>query len=1130
MFDYGILLVGDPVHSYRVITLSPSQFDFLNLFVRSPGDLIYFLAVVVVSQAAFFMALGQRLRRKQDTIARRYTLAAGAVVVVWALMMLGALFALLSGRGADAILPPLERAAAVSTILLIAWAFLTADHDHWGRAPNLVLQVLIGLVIVGYLATAFQWPQVAGQVDFNLSQFGIAWTFVPAVLCVVGIVICLAYFRLIVDAPLKLLYFAVLLIGYGFTLAEMLQGAISGDYAGPARLAFLASLPILPSIIYRTIIGHYEQELADSLVSATNVDSRPLSARPATSELNLPANGNANERESVQLMRALGLILENATPANIPERIIMAATQVLQADIGALLAVHDANYADVMAAHDRMRQRDISGIPLNLDAQPTLVNAIERRLQRPLFTDRNRDELRDLYTRLDIEQTGPTYFQPLVNGKELLSVLVIGLPYSERELTPQEQELLKGIGIIASNLLALSYAAEDARVRSEERVIQAMVQGVTPDQVNDDSVMKAWQEMQASLEASREQIDLLTRQITTLKLQLDDERTRMAGTLGDSKEGLSISQRLLSMTEEQQKLVEDRDRLAARLREAETALLSATSTGNESVFKAMVDVLNRERDELVRQRDRLETQLTEMRSSGDSPEPQTVSDMIDRMGEEKTQIEAERDELNSRLADIEAQLKALGIEDNDSGLSQLVRQLYEQRTSLQARVDLLQRERDALLNERNRLVFDDQSSPDEVRDKLQTEIRYLAADREAITKQHDKLRSERDELLAKQDLLKQQRARLTAEVAGFEQELAESYEDQTRLRTQLQQVANQRSALATERDRLLAERQALEAELSQRAAGSTSESRERAEAESVGALTQMIESITAERDRLQQQQNELENRLAEREQELEQLQRRTEAWQDALPRLESPDLFVGMVQELRTPLTSIVGYVDLMINESAGILGEMQRKFLQRIDANITRLDSMLDDLVRVTVIDSGQFSLVPEPVDVVGVIEDAITNATKQLREKGLTIHLNLDDDVPPLRVDADAISQIIGQLLTNAYLVTPPGSEIYVTARRQPVKFAGNGTSFETDSLFVSVEDRGGGIASEDQPRVFSRKYKAENPLIQGLGDTGVGLSIAKALVEAHGGRIWLETHDQLGSAFNFALPVDTALEAQR
>jgi two-component system sensor histidine kinase VicK len=187
----------------------------------------------------------------------------------------------------------------------------------------------------------------------------------------------------------------------------------------------------------------------------------------------------------------------------------------------------------------------------------------------------------------------------------------------------------------------------------------------------------------------------------------------------------------------------------------------------------------------------------------------------------------------------------------------------------------------------------------------------------------------------------------------------------------------------------------------------------------------------------------------------------------------------------------------------------------------------MIDDLTRITALDTGQFMLVAQPVDVVELIEDAITNSASQFREKGLAVSLDLSDDIPMVPADQDAMSQIIGQLLTNAYLASPPNTEVVITARRQPTKL--NGSGEQTDTLFVSIEDRGGGIAAEDQARVFSRKYKADNPLIQGLGDTGVGLAIAKALVEAHGGQLWLETQDGIGSRFSFVLPLETSLEVE-
>ena len=1098
--------------------MSQSSIEFVNLFVRSPGDLIYFLIVIAVSQAAFFMALGQRLRRPYDHSAQRYVLAGAGVVATWVFLMVGALAALLTGQDPASVLPPLERAVTVSTILLIGWAFLTADHMAWPRISNLVLLGLLAVVIGAYLFTGIEWPAVVNQTGFNQSAYGLAWAVIPTVLALLGLVFTLAYFRLVADAPLKLLYFAVLVVGFGMTLFEMANGTLAGDYAGTARIAYLAALPIFPAVVYRLVIGRFESEVVAA-------PSLPVAAAPTTTpalEAPAPASAISKERESAQLMRALGIILEGATPGSIPDQIIQAALQVLQADIGALLLLQDANYASISAGRDRVMGRSISGLSINLDSQPTLVNAIERRTQRPLYPDRNVDELRDLYTRFEIEQVGPTYFQPLTKDRKLLAVLVVGLPYAGRELDDTAQELLKGIGIIAANLLALSHAAEDERAQLAGSHVAA-----TFDAVEDPAVQAAWQQLQTSLEAAREKIIDLNREVTTLKVELDFERARVADDLGDTAEGMSISQHLLSLGEEEERLAEERDRLSARLREAETALAGATATDNEGVFKTIVEALQREIEDLTERRARLEGQVSELRAGRTLSPAEFVRQMIARMGEEKARLEVERDQLGDQVLDIEAQLKTLGIEGGLTGLAQLVAQLFDQRSGLQARADTLQRERDALLNERQ--WIEERLANEEARDKqlfvLQTELKNVAEDREAIARQHDRLKSERDDLLVKQDSLKEQRARLTAQVSAFEQELEEAQANEQTLNEQIKQLVSQRSELASQRDRLEAEWQAVTIERDQLLAR-TEGDRERVQqvgAEGVGSMSRLVENVSLQRDQLDRELNATRAQLAALEERLETMRALGAAQGDLVSRIENVEVLSGMIYDLNTPLTSIMNYVELLLSESAGILGEMQRNFLQRVRANGQRLEAMLDDLMRVSVLDSGQFELTTQPVDVIAAIEDAITGAAAQLQERGLTLHLNLDDEVPPVQADPDAIDQIVGQLLTNAYLASPPGSDLFVTARRQRVRFGDNGSGREVDSLFFSVEDRGGGIAPEDLPRVFSRKYKAENPLIQGLGDTGVGMSIAKALVEAHGGRIWLETFEQVGSAFNVALPLE-------
>ncbi len=226
------------------------------------------------------------------------------------------------------------------------------------------------------------------------------------------------------------------------------------------------------------------------------------------------------------------------------------------------------------------------------------------------------------------------------------------------------------------------------------------------------------------------------------------------------------------------------------------------------------------------------------------------------------------------------------------------------------------------------------------------------------------------------------------------------------------------------------------------------------------------------------------------------------------------EFLASLAQELRTPMTSILGYTELLMNESVGKLGEIQRKFLQRVQANVERMSGMLNDLIGVTTIDSGKLVIELEPVDIVGVIETALRKVQFRLEEKELDTQVEIGD-VPVVLADPECVQQIVDNLLTNACKSSQTGSVIGIRANVQ---------TDEPDKpyLHVAVSDTGGGIAPEDRARVFERFYRADNALITGLGETGVGLAIVKSLVEAHHGRVWNDSEMGVGTTFHFVLPL--------
>jgi signal transduction histidine kinase len=231
---------------------------------------------------------------------------------------------------------------------------------------------------------------------------------------------------------------------------------------------------------------------------------------------------------------------------------------------------------------------------------------------------------------------------------------------------------------------------------------------------------------------------------------------------------------------------------------------------------------------------------------------------------------------------------------------------------------------------------------------------------------------------------------------------------------------------------------------------------------------------------------------------------------------EQAEVIASISQELRQPMSSIIGYTDLLLGESVGILGALQRKFIERIKASTERIGSLIEDMIQLNTLEVGLGDLKPETMDLNMIIDNALAYTSSQVREKNISMHLELPKSVAPVNADREALQQILIHLLQNAGAATPVEGTIGLKVQTT----TDNGQGY----VMIQVTDSGGGIPEEDLPRVFTRLYRADNVLIQGVGDTGVGLSIAKTLTEAQHGRIWVESERGVGATFNVLLPLVT------
>ena len=249
-----------------------------------------------------------------------------------------------------------------------------------------------------------------------------------------------------------------------------------------------------------------------------------------------------------------------------------------------------------------------------------------------------------------------------------------------------------------------------------------------------------------------------------------------------------------------------------------------------------------------------------------------------------------------------------------------------------------------------------------------------------------------------------------------------------------------------------------------------------------------------------------------RGEELDELGRLAQCFNQMAASLQQTDtmrleLIGNVAHELRTPLSSIQGYMEGLID---GVLPAEAETF-QQVHREADRLQQVVHDLQELSRVEAGALELKLQPTSVSRLVEVATARLGRQFEDKGVVLETDVSPDLPPVEADEGRIGQVLLNLVGNALQYTPAGGQVCIRARRHD------------RAVLLSVQDTGIGIAPEHLPHVFERFYRVDKSRSRAGGGSGIGLTIARHLVEAHGGQIRAASEGLgRGSAFSFTLPV--------
>lgn len=224
--------------------------------------------------------------------------------------------------------------------------------------------------------------------------------------------------------------------------------------------------------------------------------------------------------------------------------------------------------------------------------------------------------------------------------------------------------------------------------------------------------------------------------------------------------------------------------------------------------------------------------------------------------------------------------------------------------------------------------------------------------------------------------------------------------------------------------------------------------------------------------------------------------------------------FISAVShELRTPLTSIKGYASILMAGKLGDVPDPVKERLGKINSHSDSLVQLINNLLDISRIESGRVEMNIKEVSLPEMIDNVHDLLTPQIKDKEINWHAELAPDIPTVHIDPSQYERIFINLISNAIKFTPEQGTISVKA------------AFDNDIITMTVSDTGIGIAENDLVKLFDEFYRVENKINQSVKGTGLGLPLAKKIVEAHGGKMWVTSEVNHGTHFHFTLPTNTS-----